>query len=531
MNKEKFIRVVLPLVISAVIIILFCIQLFAGVKQTNDTVVHEAGKKLQLDVTDYFDVNEETAASITLDTSMVDVNTVGSYEVTASYKMHKYTITVEVKDTQAPSVSFLNRYGFTNDITKMDVSKMVEGVYDASEYTLKLVRFEKSGSLSVMTEKTLKELTDAIPLPCNQDTLKNLGTDVVPTEEGIYRAVVAATDSYGNVCYEEVYVILDTTGARIEDVPDKEVSVSADKLAEAPVVNPEEYVITDNVDGKISSEDIICELELRDEAKHEWLNHVSYIDRAGNESSATFLITVKEGTEETTQTNDGATSNGGGTSNGITSNSGSTNNGTSSNSGSSTSDTTKLEYTYKELNKTMYVSAGVNVRDLPSSNGDKLGKLSTGTAVTVTGQCNETKWYRIDYNGKVGYVSANYLTDTKPEEKDDTVYDPADTDKDGVVDEQESLAYLSPNEQKALAAGFGVVVQLDEDHYAIVMEHSEQEINGKKGNVILREYLAEQNIGARNLSGSYIYSKEEWYWYVAYNLYVQYSPDDEEFWD
>lgn len=531
MNKEKFIRVVLPLVISAVIIILFCIQLFAGVKQTNDTVVHEAGKKLQLDVTDYFDVNEETAASITLDTSMVDVNTVGSYEVTASYKMHKYTITVEVKDTQAPSISFLNRYGFTNDITKMDVSEMVEGVYDASEYTLKLVRFEKSGSLSVMTEKALKELTDAIPLPCNQDTLKNLGTDVVPTEEGIYRAVVAATDSYDNVCYEEVYVILDTTGARIEDVPDKEVSVSADKLAEAPVVNPEEYVITDNVDGKISSEDIICELEIRDEAKHEWLNHVSYIDRAGNESSATFLITVKEGTEETTQTNDGATSNGGGTSNGITSNSGSTNNGTSSNSGSSTSDTTKLEYTYKELNKTMYVSAGVNVRDLPSSNGDKLGKLSTGTAVTVTGQCNETKWYRIDYNGKVGYVSANYLTDTKPEEKDDTVYDPADTDKDGVVDEQESLAYLSPNEQKALAAGFGVVVQLDEDHYAIVMEHSEQEINGKKGNVILREYLAEQNIGARNLSGSYIYSKEEWYWYVAYNLYVQYSPDDEEFWD
>ena len=527
MNKEKFFRVVLPLIVAAFVVVLIAVHLFAGVKQTSDKMTHEAGKKLQLNVTDFFDVNEETAKEITLDTSKVDVNVVGAYEVTASYKMHKYVITVEVKDTQAPSVQFSNRYGFTNDISKMDLSVMVEGVYDASEYTLKLVRFEKSGSLNVMTEKALKALTDKIALPGNQEVLKNLGTDVVPAEEGIYRSVVSATDTYGNVCYEEVYVILDTTGARIEDVPDKEVLVSADKLAEAPTVNPDEYVISDNVDGRVSAKDIVCELELRDEAKHEWLVHVSYVDRAGNESTANFLIVVKEAanTEPVPEPEPSETP--------------------SENPGTSESDTQKPddgdkddvkpepsepEYTYKELNKTMYATSSVNVRDLPTSDGEKLGKLSKDAAVTVTGQCNETKWYRIDYNGKVGYVSATYLTDTKPEEKDDTVYDPADTDKDGVVDEEEAIAYTSPEEQKAIDAGYGNVVQIADEKYAVLMPADGSKVNGKTGSEILREYLAEMNLAPRNLSGGYI--NKEYYWYVAYNLYVSYlNPDTPEYWE
>lgn len=78
---------------------------------------------------------------------------------------------------------------------------------------------------------------------------------------------------------------------------------------------------------------------------------------------------------------------------------------------------TKPKYTFTELNKTMYASSDVNVRDLPSTDGSKVGGLSKGQAVTVTGQCNETKWYRISLNGSVVYVSNNYLTDTKPQEE------------------------------------------------------------------------------------------------------------------
>ena len=76
----------------------------------------------------------------------------------------------------------------------------------------------------------------------------------------------------------------------------------------------------------------------------------------------------------------------------------------------------KLTYTYTELSATMYAKSAVNVRDLPSTDGNKLGGLSSGQAVTVTGKCNETGWYRIDYNGSVAYVSNSYLVDNKPAE-------------------------------------------------------------------------------------------------------------------
>ncbi len=49
-------------------------------------------------------------------------------------------------------------------------------------------------------------------------------------------------------------------------------------------------------------------------------------------------------------------------------------------------------YTYIDVNKTMYAQNAVNVRDLPSTSGNKLGALRKNQEVTVTGQCNETGW-------------------------------------------------------------------------------------------------------------------------------------------
>lgn len=68
-----------------------------------------------------------------------------------------------------------------------------------------------------------------------------------------------------------------------------------------------------------------------------------------------------------------------------------------------------LTYSYTDMNATMYAQKSVNVRSLPSADGKKLGGLSTNDEVKVTGQCTETSWYRIEYNGQVGYVSNNYL--------------------------------------------------------------------------------------------------------------------------
>lgn len=70
-------------------------------------------------------------------------------------------------------------------------------------------------------------------------------------------------------------------------------------------------------------------------------------------------------------------------------------------------------YTYIEMEKIMYANANVNIRDLPSTEGNILGQLSQGAEIKVTGQCTETKWYRIEFGGRISYVSNNYLQDSK----------------------------------------------------------------------------------------------------------------------
>lgn len=70
-------------------------------------------------------------------------------------------------------------------------------------------------------------------------------------------------------------------------------------------------------------------------------------------------------------------------------------------------------YSYTELSQTMYAQSTVNVRDLPEQSGAKLGSLTTNQEVTVLGQCNETGWYKISYNGGEGFVSNSYLGSEK----------------------------------------------------------------------------------------------------------------------
>ena len=66
-------------------------------------------------------------------------------------------------------------------------------------------------------------------------------------------------------------------------------------------------------------------------------------------------------------------------------------------------------YTYSELSQTMYAKSAVNVRDLPSTDGKKIGSLKASQEITVTGKCDQTGWYRFDLNGTTGYVSDKYI--------------------------------------------------------------------------------------------------------------------------
>ena len=68
-----------------------------------------------------------------------------------------------------------------------------------------------------------------------------------------------------------------------------------------------------------------------------------------------------------------------------------------------------IGYTYTDMSAIMYAKSAVNVRSLPSTDGTRLGTLVANQPVAVTGQCNETGWYRIQYGDGEAYVSNKYL--------------------------------------------------------------------------------------------------------------------------
>lgn len=78
------------------------------------------------------------------------------------------------------------------------------------------------------------------------------------------------------------------------------------------------------------------------------------------------------------------------------------------------STTVSTGYTYSELNQTMYAKSAVNIRDLPSTDGKKIGGLKASQEITVTGKCDQTGWYRFELNNTTGYVSDKYIVSEKP---------------------------------------------------------------------------------------------------------------------
>ena len=53
-------------------------------------------------------------------------------------------------------------------------------------------------------------------------------------------------------------------------------------------------------------------------------------------------------------------------------------------------------------------TTGVNVRSGPGTTYAVLGSAPKGAKYTVTGQSGS--WYKINFNGKTGYISSVYLS-------------------------------------------------------------------------------------------------------------------------
>ena len=68
-----------------------------------------------------------------------------------------------------------------------------------------------------------------------------------------------------------------------------------------------------------------------------------------------------------------------------------------------------------EMDSIMYATTSVNERKEPSTDSEKIGSLSIGEEVHVTGQTKDEQWYRIEISGiDEGFVASQYLSNDKP---------------------------------------------------------------------------------------------------------------------
>lgn len=77
----------------------------------------------------------------------------------------------------------------------------------------------------------------------------------------------------------------------------------------------------------------------------------------------------------------------------------------------------EVESLFTETDETLYATTTVNVRSSYSTDSDKLGSLAKAQSVKRTGVGTGAAagWSRIEFNGKVAYVSSDYLSATKPQ--------------------------------------------------------------------------------------------------------------------
>ena len=108
----------------------------------------------------------------------------------------------------------------------------------------------------------------------------------------------------------------------------------------------------------------------------------------------------------------------------------------------------------EEKEVTLYAQGNVNVRSLPSTNGEKLGVLTTNQEVTGLGESVDG-WQKIRYKDGIAYVSAKYLAQTKLETSSNQTTEPQKQVDEITAEDLKLPADFDPN---------GIVVVIDAGH-------------------------------------------------------------------
>lgn len=306
MKKKRIVTAILITCIGFVGGLLIHWNSYKGLKLINDIISIEAGEELDIHIEDFVKADEDILAHITLDVSRVNTSKTGEYIALLLYEEKEYEIRVVVIDTKAPKVSFQKRCVFTKDMESLVPTEWFATVEEYSDYSASITAYEKEVDLDVMTEEKIQELEATLLESDKQKGLAKKRSKEIPTEEGIFRYTIKLEDEHGNVRYEEVYVIFDRTAPVIEG--DLEVTMKTDDFSKAPELDLANYQITDNVDGVLSGSALLSELELVDQEKHIYVNHLSAVDRAGNKCTLDVTIRLEE--KKTAVTSNSASSGG-----------------------------------------------------------------------------------------------------------------------------------------------------------------------------------------------------------------------------
>lgn len=227
-----------------------------GVKQTNDTLVAEAGKELDIKASSFLDIDDVKGLEVAIDDSSVDYGKVGNYVVKASYKGVEYEVVVEVRDTKAPKVTLASKVVEVDDLTKLDVEGLVESVNEASGYETKVLGYEMIVPEGELSEKRIGGLETEFATRelLTEGLVSEMGTDV-----GAYRVVLSTKDEYENETLSCAYVVY--RGVEEEEVTEEVVEETTETEVEnTKTETKNDTVVTENTETETKKEEKVEEV-------------------------------------------------------------------------------------------------------------------------------------------------------------------------------------------------------------------------------------------------------------------------------
>lgn len=246
---DRLLLLILPVVLLIALIGFFGFKFFHPLSLKSEVYTIEYNSGETFDSLDnlkslYFGSSD----NITV-TGNVDVNTIGTYPVTYTYKNKDYDFTVEVSDTKGPDLTVKN-YS-TDTVEELTADDFVESISDASQYSY------------------------------------SLDSSADQKEAGTYNVSVTAVDEHGNETVKTAKLTrtADTQAPVLDDFEETRTMLQGNNVK---IMN---YAIEDNLDENPS---IVADTsQVNTDVPGDYTVTYTTVDRSGNQNVYTQTLTVE----------------------------------------------------------------------------------------------------------------------------------------------------------------------------------------------------------------------------------------------